>query len=519
MTSRTEMFVSGMRAPLVSVPYPFVERRTCRRTVTVETREPAVLAQRRLVEGQPALRGPEQGRARSQRRTGWLAVGDGCALLVVQTAAVLLLAPSGATTGPRQLAGLLATPLLFWVLIAISGGYRPEQLDGGRDLRRTLVLAAVWTCLVGASLVGTRADVPGGLAAAVLAPAAVLTVLSMLLRRAWRARSRATTDVLAVGDGRLIADLVADTWGGAGLRVVGACVPGGACAILDAAGVPVLGDLDDVPAVVQRFVVDAVAVTACADIPAPRLRRLSWDLEGSGVQLVVAAGVLDMHGARLALRELGGVPFLALAEPALDDPRRILKAALDRCGALVALVVLAPVMVAIGLAVRATSPGPALFGQTRVGRHGREFTIWKFRSMQVGAEHRLGELLADNDHGDELLFKIHRDVRMTPLGARLRRWSLDELPQLINVLRGEMSLVGPRPPLPTEVGQYNDDVRRRLLVTPGMTGPWQVGGRSELSWDASIRLDLRYVEDWSLGLDLRLLCRTVSAVLRGRGAY
>ena len=176
-------------------------------------------------------------------------------------------------------------------------------------------------------------------------------------------------------------------------------------------------------------------------------------------------------------------------------------------------------MVAIGLAVRATSPGPALFGQTRVGRHGREFTIWKFRSMQDGAEQRIGELLADNDHGDELLFKIQRDVRITPLGARLRRWSLDELPQLINVLRGEMSLVGPRPPLPTEVGQYDDDVRRRLLVTPGMTGPWQVGGRSELSWDASIRLDLRYVEDWSLWLDLRLLCQTFSAVLRGRGAY
>ena len=517
MTSRTELFVSGMRAPLVSAPYPFVERRTCRRAVTVETREPVVPTQRRPVEGLPALRGP--GRARAQRRRGWLAIGDGLALLTVQTGAVLLLVPSGATQAPRPLAGLLATPLLLCALIAMSGGYRREQLDSGRDVWRTLVPATVGTCLVVASLVGARSDLPGGLATAVLAPAAVLTVLSVVLRKTWRARSRATTDVLAVGDGRLIADLVGDTRLGGGLRVVGACVPGGVCAVLDAAGVPVLGDLDAVPAVVHRFAVDVVAVTACADIPAPSLRRLSWDLEGSGVQLVVAAGLPDIDGTRLALRELGGVPFLALAEPALDDPRRMLKAALDRCGALLALVVLAPVLVAIGLAVRATSPGPALFGQTRVGRHGQEFTIWKFRSMQVGAESRLGELLADNDHGDELLFKIHCDVRITPFGARLRRWSLDELPQLLNVLRGEMSLVGPRPPLPTEVGQYDDDVRRRLLVMPGMTGPWQVGGRSELSWDASIRLDLRYVEDWSLWLDLRLLCQTFSAVLRGRGAY
>ncbi len=517
MTSRTELFVSGTRAPLVSAPYPFVERRNCRRTAAVQTHEPAVPAQRLPVGSRPALRGQGQARAHLQRRTGWLAAGDGCALLLVQTSAVQLLAPFDAITDPSELAGLLATPLLFCVLIAVSGGYGPQQLEGGRDRWRTPALASLGTCLVAASLVGLRADLPGGLAAAVLLPTAALTVLSVLLRRAWRARSRTTTDALAVGDGRLIADLVADTSRRDGLRFVGACVPGGSCAVLDAAGVPVLGDLDDVPVVVHRFVVDAVVVTACVDIPAPSLRRLSWDLEGSGVQLVVAAGLLDIHGARLGVRELGGVPFLALAQPALDDPRRLLKAALDRCCALLALVLLAPVMVAIGLAIRATSPGPALFGQTRVGRHGREFTIWKFRSMQAGAEQQLGEL--DNDHGDELLFKIQNDVRITSLGAHLRRWSLDELPQLLNVLRGEMSLVGPRPPLPTEVRQYDDDVRRRLLVTPGMTGPWQVGGRSELSWDASIRLDLRYVEDWSLGLDLRLLCQTFSAVLRGRGAY
>ena len=166
-----------------------------------------------------------------------------------------------------------------------------------------------------------------------------------------------------------------------------------------------------------------------------------------------------------------------------------------------------------------TSPGPALFRQTRVGLHGRQFTFLKFRTMYLGAEQRRAELAARNINADGLLFKVRDDPRITPVGAVLRRWSLDELPQLFNVLVGHMSLVGPRPPLPQEVARYGDDVRRRLLVRPGLTGLWQVSGRSDLSWDDAVRLDLRYVDNWSLSLDAVILSRTVSAVVHGAGAY
>lgn len=177
-----------------------------------------------------------------------------------------------------------------------------------------------------------------------------------------------------------------------------------------------------------------------------------------------------------------------------------------------------PVLLGIALAVRLSSPGPVLYRQQRVGLGGQLYTMYKFRSMVVDAEARLAALQAANE-GDGLLFKIRHDPRVTPIGRWLRRFSLDELPQLLNVLGGTMSLVGPRPPLPTEVERYDSSVRRRLLVRPGLTGLWQISGRSDLSWDDSVRLDLRYVENWSLALDLLILWKTAAAVLGRRGAY
>jgi lipopolysaccharide/colanic/teichoic acid biosynthesis glycosyltransferase len=178
-----------------------------------------------------------------------------------------------------------------------------------------------------------------------------------------------------------------------------------------------------------------------------------------------------------------------------------------------------PLMSGLWLAVRLSSPGPAIFKQTRTGQDGREFTLLKFRSMYVDAEKRKAELEDRNERAEGLLFKIRDDPRVTPVGRFLRRYSLDELPQLINVVQGKMSLVGPRPPLPEEVALYQDDVRRRLLVKPGLTGLWQISGRSDLDWDESVRLDLRYVENWSFTLDLMILWKTMSTVVRGRGAY
>jgi len=185
-----------------------------------------------------------------------------------------------------------------------------------------------------------------------------------------------------------------------------------------------------------------------------------------------------------------------------------------------ALFLLAPVFLLIATAIRLSDPGPVLFTQIRVGKGGRPFRIYKFRTMFEDAERRKAELLASaSNDSDGVLFKIRRDPRVTPLGRRLRRLSADELPQLINVFRGEMSLVGPRPALPAEAAEYAEHVRRRLVVKPGLTGLWQVNGRSDLSWEESVRLDLRYVENWSFALDLQILWRTFSVIFRGSGAY
>lgn len=225
---------------------------------------------------------------------------------------------------------------------------------------------------------------------------------------------------------------------------------------------------------------------------------------------------MDVAGPRTMIRPAAGLPLLHVEHPELGGARKLVKNVFDRLVAAALLVLLAPLLVGLAVAVRVTSPGPALFRQTRVGRDGKLFTILKFRTMRRGSEQQKITLVSDRDG---VLFKIRNDPRVTPLGTRMRRTSLDELPQLINVVRGHMSLVGPRPPLPEEVARYGDDVRRRLLVRPGMTGLWQVSGRSDLSWEESVRLDLRYVENWSLTLDLQILWKTWSAVARGQGAY
>jgi exopolysaccharide biosynthesis polyprenyl glycosylphosphotransferase len=283
-------------------------------------------------------------------------------------------------------------------------------------------------------------------------------------------------------------------------------------------GVPIDGDLDDVVDVVRRRGADAVAVTSASETAAVYLRKLSWQLEGSGIELLVSPGLIEVAGPRLHIRPFVGLPLLAIEEPVFSGWKRVLKGALDRVGAAVTIALVAPVLLAIAAAVKLSSPGPVLYRQERVGAYGRRYTMYKFRSMVVGADAKLQELL-DLNEGSGLLFKMRRDPRVTPVGRVLRRLSLDELPQLFNVLGGTMSLVGPRPPLPQEVERYDTSIRRRLLVKPGLTGLWQISGRSDLSWEESVRLDLRYVENWSLALDLLILWKTASAVLRSHGAY
>jgi exopolysaccharide biosynthesis polyprenyl glycosylphosphotransferase len=263
----------------------------------------------------------------------------------------------------------------------------------------------------------------------------------------------------------------------------------------------------------------AVVLASAHEMDETVLRRLSWSLEGAPVELLIAPALTECSPFRLHVLPLGDLALLHVEQPAFRGSHRLIKAVCDRVLALVAIVILAPTLLAIAVAVRLTSEGPALFRQVRVGRDGQPFVVLKFRTMYQDAESRLSELLTANDSTGGVLFKIRKDPRITRVGMFLRRYSLDELPQLVNVLLGQMSLVGPRPPLMREVDKYPSEVYRRLLVKPGMTGLWQVRGRSDLPWDEAVRLDLYYVENWSLSLDLAIVWNTIFAVVRGTGAY
>jgi exopolysaccharide biosynthesis polyprenyl glycosylphosphotransferase len=259
-------------------------------------------------------------------------------------------------------------------------------------------------------------------------------------------------------------------------------------------------------------------VLACPEMSGVRLRDLAWELERTDTDLCVAPALLDVAGPRTTIRPVAGLPLLHMDHPEFTGVRRLIKAAFDRACAASALLLLSPLFAVVCATIRWSDGGPAFFRQVRVGQDGRCFTLFKFRTMVPDAEAKREQLAALNET-DAVLFKIRNDPRVTRVGARLRRWSIDELPQLINVLLGEMSLVGPRPALPREAALYGHHVRRRLVVKPGITGLWQVNGRADLSWDESVRLDLRYVENWSFVLDLQILWKTFSAVLRGSGAY
>jgi len=301
----------------------------------------------------------------------------------------------------------------------------------------------------------------------------------------------------------------------AGYQIVGAVTERGSGSLLP--GIPVLGDLDTMLGSIDAADADAVVYSGSDLISPPRLRQFGWDLQSRSIDLIVAAALTDVAGPRIHARPVAGLSLIHVDYPEFTGFRYATKRAFDVCVSSLALVLLAPVLALLALWVR-TDGGPALFFQERIGLDGRRFRLVKFRSMVPDAEAQLSDLLARSD-GDGLLFKMRVDPRVTRVGTFLRRHSLDELPQLWNVLRGDMSLVGPRPPLLREVRQYEQRDQRRLLVKPGITGLWQVSGRSDLSWEDSVRLDLYYVENWSLTGDLVILWRTVRALLHGRGAY
>jgi exopolysaccharide biosynthesis polyprenyl glycosylphosphotransferase len=323
---------------------------------------------------------------------------------------------------------------------------------------------------------------------------------------------------VAVGHESAVADLVKELGRDRyhGMAVVGACVARRSGD--EVAGVPVYGDLDDVTAAVRSFGADTVAVLACPEMDGVRLRSLAWELEKTGTDLCVSPALLDVAGPRTTVRPTAGLTLLHVDHPQLSGFPVLVKDLFDRTFAAAALISLSPLLVLLAVIIRLHDRGPAFFTQVRVGKDGRVFKIYKFRTMVVDAEQRRTELLDSNDT-DGVLFKLRKDPRVTAVGARLRRYSIDELPQLFNVLLGQMSLVGPRPALPDEAARYAEHVRRRLVVRPGLTGLWQVNGRSDLSWEESVRLDLRYVENWSFALDLQIVWKTIMVILQGSGAY
>jgi exopolysaccharide biosynthesis polyprenyl glycosylphosphotransferase len=434
--------------------------------------------------------------------------------------------PAGQDPKWEYVAFSAGLPLLWLAAMAAARAYEPRFLSVGfEEFHRVLVAAVVVIATVATASWATKAEIARGYVLVALPMATALTLLGRYLVRKWvhrnRRRGSFMSDVLLVGHGRSGAELVLQMRDDAhhGMRVVGACVPcGGGSEELVSLGVPVLGDFEDVDFALRLAAADAVAVLPCPEIDGPALRTLSWSLAKSGIDLLVAPALIDVAGPRIAIRPVCGFPLLHVDEPQLAGGRRVAKALLDRLVALIALIVLAPLLVAIALAIRLSSPGPAIFRQRRTGWQGREFTMWKFRTMVRNAEELRSSLDELNRHPTGELFKVAADPRVTRLGRWLRRSSIDELPQLVNVLRGQMSLVGPRP-LPITDRPYDGEARRRLFVKPGITGLWQISGRSDLDWEKSVRLDLRYVEQWSLALDALIIWKTLFAVLKHRGAY
>ncbi|QZN86317.1 sugar transferase [Cellulomonas sp. C5510] len=420
-----------------------------------------------------------------------------------------------------QLSWGLMIGVLFIAMVAVERGYDRQVIgDGHLEFEAVIrggVLSAAGLALLA---VGLDVDVPRTIVFFAL-PLVVLVLITArhVARRALhrrRAAGESMRRTLVVGDASSITHVVDDLRGlpQYGYHIAGVCVPS-FDGSLPPLGVPVLGSVSDVVQVAVDGEFDVVIVTG-SELSGQALRRLSWALQRTRTELVVAPGIVEVFGPRVTLEPTAGLSLIHVNAAESRRSRIIAKRAFDTAFSAGALLALLPVLVVIAVAVKVTSPGPVLFRQTRVGKEGREFSMLKFRSMVVDAEERLAELRAANQ-ADGPLFKMDRDPRITRIGHFLRKHSLDELPQLFNVVKGDMALVGPRPPLPFEVAQYRESARRRLLVKPGLTGLWQISGRADLAWEEAVKLDLRYVENWSIAFDLMILWRTFYVVVSGHG--
>lgn len=416
--------------------------------------------------------------------------------------------------------------MLLWMTVnLLSGTYAGTHLGVGTiEYTRILGAAAVTAGTIGIASYLTKFDLARGffvLLFLIGVPGLVLWRFGArrIVHRLHQ-RGHLITKVLISGHQSSV-DAVAgvlerEAW--LGYRIVGAVLPAPVPAPATERGLPIL-DTQDTGVAVRSTGADLVVFTEGAYPTSTDFRRIAWDLEGRHVQMAVVPSLSDISSGRMTMRPVGGLPLVHVEQPQSMGASRISKRVFDLVGAACALLIASPVLAAVALAITFGDGGPVLFRQVRVGRDGRLFECLKFRSMVIDAESRLSDISHLSKNAEGVLFKMENDPRITKVGRLIRRYSIDEFPQFINVLRGDMSLVGPRPALPAEVRRYNPDVQRRLHVRPGLTGLWQVSGRSDLSWDDTVRLDLYYVDNWSMVQDLTIMMRTVHAVLGSSGAY
>jgi len=421
---------------------------------------------------------------------------------------------------------------VIWLMaLTILHTRSTRVLGEGPDEYRGIITATFWTFgLIAIVSLITQTNVARGyLIIALPAGCIGLLVSRWLWRRrlaAGRAKGHFQTAVVAIGSADAVLtvahELMRDPR--AGYRVVGIGIPGygprrGEKLTVHGNEVPILGDEVCALDLVKEVGADTVAVTGTDHFGVRGIRELMWRLEAVDVDLVVSPGVMDVAGARLSMRPVSGFPLVHVEKPQYQGAERLQKRIFDFCFALAALIGTSPLLITAALAIKLTSAGPVFYTADRIGLNGQPFKMLKFRTMIIDADKQLDVLWQMNDVRGGVLFNLRNDPRVTPVGRLLRRFSIDELPQFINVLKRDMSVVGPRPPLAHEVEKYDPAVRRRLLVKPGITGLWQVSGRSDLSWEESVRLDISYVENWSMASDLIICGKTLKAVLGSNGAY
>jgi len=426
--------------------------------------------------------------------------------------------PLSATVGPWII-------LVWMVLLAAHSAYSPRLFGAGNEEFRTVFTASVVTAgSVGMVSYLLQLDLSRGFVLLVFFLGIPMLLVERYAARKMlhrvRVRGHLLHRVVAVGGPSAVRELVEvlrrERY--AGYEIVGACVPRGIPVDEGDMKVPHLGTVGDTRRVCDEVGADTVLVARGGYSSSADLRSIAWDLEGSDIDLVVVPSLTDVAGPRIHMRPVAGLPLLHVEDPQIDEASGFSKRVFDIVGSLGGLLLISPLLIVVAALVKLEDGGPVFFRQPRIGRDGVEFGMLKFRSMVPDAAERRHEIEHLNE-SDGVLFKIKNDPRVTRVGKHLRRFSIDELPQLFNVLKGDMSLVGPRPPLPSEVEEYEQYVRRRLLVRPGMTGLWQVSGRSSLSWSEAIRLDLYYVDNWSMVTDLAIIARTVKAVVGREGAY